>query len=470
VSSRVAPLTEVHVTLPVVTESGKAGQKPPVDPSELRHRDLVGGDFWRRIPAFRELSEHEFLDHNFQAKHSITKPRALLEALRGLVSEEFVADASEGFKRAPMSVRVSPYLLSLIDWNDPYRDPLRRQFIPLASALLPDHPKLGLDSLSEQADSPVPSITHRYPDKVLFLPLNTCPVYCRFCTRSYAVGPDTELEKLSLKANLPRWEKAIAYIQSRPEVEDVVVSGGDAYTLKSEQMRFIGDALLDIPHVRRIRIASKGPAVMPQKILSDHDWFLALVGLVERGRRMHKQVVLHTHFNHPNEITEVTQRAMERLFEQGVTVRNQSVLQCGVNDDVETMTLLIRRLGYVNVQPYYVYQHDLVRGVEDLRTSVRSAMELEKAVRGASAGFNTPTFVVDAPGGGGKRQVHSAEHYDEVSGISVYAAPAVKPGQLFCYFDPIRTLPEAGRARWQDAGQHESIVAEALAEARARMR
>jgi lysine 2,3-aminomutase len=185
---------------------------------------------------------------------------------------------------------------------------------------------------------------------------------------------------------------------------------------------------------------------------------------------MHKQVVLHTHFNHPNEITEITQRAMNRLFEQGVTVRNQSVLQCGVNDDVETMTLLIRRLGHVNVQPYYVYQHDLVRGVEDLRTSVRLAMELEKAVRGATAGFNTPTFVVDAPGGGGKRQVHSAEYYDELSGISVYAAPAVKSGQLFCYFDPIRSLPEAGRLRWQDASQHEPIVAEALAQARACMR
>jgi lysine 2,3-aminomutase len=211
-----------------------------------------------------------------------------------------------------MSVRVSPYLLSLIDWSDPYRDPLRRQFIPLGSALLPDHPKLGLDSLSEQADSPVPSITHRYPDKVLFLPLNTCPVYCRFCTRSYAVGPDTEVEKLSLKANLPRWEQAIRYIQSRPELEDVVVSGGDAYTLKSEQLRFIGDALLDIDHIRRIRIASKGPAVMPQKLLTDHDWFEALVGLAERGRSLHKQVVLHTHFNHPNEITAITREAMNR--------------------------------------------------------------------------------------------------------------------------------------------------------------
>jgi lysine 2,3-aminomutase len=456
------------MTLPVVSAGPVPHQRPPAPASSLRHRELLGGDFWRRIPAFQDISEAEFLDHNFQARHSITKPRALFDALRGLVSEAFLADADLGFKRAPMSVRVSPYLLSLIDWNDPYHDPLRRQFIPLGSSLLPDHPKLGLDSLSEQADSPVPSITHRYPDKVLFLPLNTCPVYCRFCTRSYAVGPDTEVEKLSLKANLPRWEQALRYIRSRPEVEDVVVSGGDAYTLKSEQLRFIGDALLDIEHVRRIRIASKGPAVMPQKLLSDHDWFKALVGLAERGRSLQKQVVLHTHFNHPNEITEITREALDRVFEYGMIVRNQSVLQCGVNDDADTMTVLIRRLGYVNVQPYYVYQHDLVRGVEDLRTSVRVAMDLEKAVRGTTAGFNTPTFVVDAPGGGGKRQVHSAEYYDQTTGVSVYAAESVKPGQLFYYFDPIRTLPEAGQRRWADAREHAGIVEEATAGARRR--
>lgn len=457
--------TEANVVLRVIQDA-----LPNLEHAEsrqdLRHRELRGDEFWRVIPAFRQVSEQEFLDHQWQARHSITKPKALLDALTGLVSESFVEDAARGFLRAPMSVRVSPYLLSLVDWSAPKSDPIRRQFIPLESELLPDHPKLGLDSLAEQADSPVPGLTHRYPDKVLFLPLNTCPVYCRFCTRSYAVGPDTDVEKLSLKVNMQRWEHAFEYLKLRTEVEDVVVSGGDSYTLKPEQLRFIGDALLDIPNIRRIRIATKGPAVMPQKLLSDDAWFAALVGLVERGRKLHKQVVLHTHFNHPNEITRITERAMNRLFEHGVTVRNQSVMQAGVNDSIETMTLLVRRLGYVNVQPYYVYQHDLVHGVEDLRTSVHSSMEIEKAVRGATAGFNTPTFVVDAPGGGGKRQVHSAEHYDRVTGVSVYAAPSVKPGRLFCYFDPIRSLPEEGRRRWSDPKERDRIVEEALAEAR----
>ncbi len=450
-----------------VIQDSEGGFDPAPTRDDLRHRDLRDGDFWRALPAFRQVSEQEFLDHHWQAKHSVTKPKALLDALSGLVSEAFIEDAARGFMRAPMSVRVSPYLLSLIDWSCPEGDPIRRQFIPLASELMPDHPKLGLDSLREQADSPVPGLTHRYPDKVLFLPLNTCPVYCRFCTRSYAVGPDTEVEKLSLKVNMQRWEHAFEYLKLRTEVEDVVVSGGDSYTLKPEQLRFIGDALLDIPNIRRIRIASKGPAVMPQKLLSDDAWFMALAGLVERGRKLHKQVVLHTHFNHPNEITRITERAMNRLFEHGITVRNQSVMQRGVNDSIDTMTLLVKRLGYVNVQPYYVYQHDLVRGVEDLRTSVRSSMQIEKAVRGTTAGFHTPTFVVDAPGGGGKRQVHSAEVYDEVTGVSVYAAPSVKPGQLFCYFDPISTLPPEGQARWSDPVQHDAIVREALERVRA---
>ena len=165
-----------------------------------------------------------------------------------------------------MSIRVSPYLLSLIDWSDAYNDPLRRQFVPVASRLFPDHPKLTLDSLHEQADAPVPGLTHRYPDKALFLALDTCPVYCRFCTRSYAVGVDTdEVEKVSLKATEDRWDRAFRYISERPELEDIVVSGGDSYQLKARQITLIGNRLLELPNIRRIRLATKGPAVMPHE-------------------------------------------------------------------------------------------------------------------------------------------------------------------------------------------------------------
>ena len=196
----------------------------------------------------------------------------------------------------------------------------------------------------------------------------------------------------------------------------------------------------------RDSFATKGLAVMPQKVLTDDPWFSAIVGVVERGRATGREVVIHTHFNNPNEITEITQRACARLFSAGVTVRNQSVLQRGVNDSIETMCLLVKRLSYINVHPYYVYVHDMVKGVDDLRTTVQTALDIEKYVRGTTAGFNTPTFVVDAPGGGGKRSAHSYEAYVRDTGVSVYTAPSVKPGQFFCYFDPIDQLSQDGKA------------------------
>jgi lysine 2,3-aminomutase len=461
-------MTKPHLKV-VSAGSDRPPQRPSLPPDFLRHRDLLDGDFWRRIPAFKDVTEAEFLDHKWQMKHTITKADKLLAALSGLVPDGFIEDAREGFRIAPMAVRVSPYMLSLIEWNDPYRDPLRKQFIPVASTRLHDHPKLTLDSLHEQADAPVPGLTHRYPDKALFLALDTCPVYCRFCTRSYAVGPDQEsVEKVSIKATQDRWEQAFAYIATRPELEDIVVSGGDSWNLRADQIEEIGNRLLEIPNVLRMRFATKGPAVMPQKLLTDEKWFEAFVGVVKRGRAMGKDVVLHTHFNHANEITGITQRALARLHNEGVVVRNQSVLQRGVNDTPDSMTTLVKRLGYVNVHPYYVYVHDLVKGTEELRTTVQTAMDIEKHVRGVTAGFNTPTFVVDAPGGGGKRDVHSREFYDRVTGVSVYTAPSVKPGQHFFYFDPIDLLPEEGQRRWADPSQHEKMLQEALDTARAR--
>jgi lysine 2,3-aminomutase len=441
--------------------------KPPVDPATLTHKQLLDGPFWQRIPAYREVDEATFLDHSWQARNSITTPQKLLAAVQDLVPQSFYDDVAEGFRRAPMSLRVSPYLLSLIEWGDPYADPLRRQFVPVASRLLPDHPKLTLDSLHEQADAPVPGLTHRYPDKALFLVLDTCPVYCRFCTRSYAVGIDTDqVEKVSLKATEDRWAKAFQYIADRPELEDIVVSGGDSYQLKARQVTLIGETLLGMDNIRRIRFATKGPAVMPMKLLTDHEWVDALTAIVEKGRKLHKEVVLHTHFNHPNEITAITKRALDGVFERGIITRNQCVLQRGVNDRVDTMQLLVKRLGHCQVHPYYVYVHDLVKGVEDLRTTLQTAIDIEKAVRGVTAGFHTPTFVVDAPGGGGKRVAHSFDYYDRETGISVFTAPSVKPG-FFLYYDPVDTLPPEIQAKWKDPAEQDRMVESAIAAAKA---
>lgn len=441
--------------------------KPAVDPATLTHQTFLDGEWWRAIPAYKDIDEATFIDYKWQAKKSVTKPEKLLAAIQELAPEDFIEDVRAGFAAAPMAVRVSPYLISLVDWKNPANDPIRRQFIPMGSELLPDHPKLDLDSLHEQADAPTPGLTHRYPDKALFLALDTCPVYCRFCTRSYAVGTDTEeVEKVSLKANADRWQAAFDYIRSRPELEDIVISGGDSYQLRSDHLSLIGNTLLDMPNIRRMRFASKGPAVMPQKILSDDAWVGAIAEIVKRGRTLHKEVCIHTHFNHPNEITEQTKRAMDKLFELGITVRNQSVLQRGVNDSAEIMGKLVKQLSYMNVQPYYVYIHDLVSGCENMRTTLQTALDIEKQIRGLTAGFNTPMFVTDAPGGGGKRDAHSFEHYDRKTGVSVYRSPNVDADAFYCYFDPVDQLCEEGQARWADASQHKAIVDEAIEAAR----
>ncbi len=443
-----------------VTELGSA-TAPPRD--ELEHRQLREDEYWRSIPGYSAVRPEEFHNHRFQSQQSVTNVRQLRETLAARVPESFYQDVATGLERAPMALRISPYLLSLVDWDDPYRDPIRTQFLPVASQQIPNHPELRLDSLHEQRDSPVPGLTHRYQDKALFLPLDSCPVYCRFCTRSYAIGGSTQtVEKLKLSARTERWEEAFRYIASRPGLEDIVISGGDTYNLKPEQLEFIGQRLLSLPNIRRIRYATKGLCVLPQKILTDEPWLDALTRVVELGRRHHKDVVVHTHFNHPNEITEITRLALNRFAERGITVRCQTVLQSGVNNQPETMQLLIRRLSYLNIHPYYVYFHDLVPGVEDLRTSLSEGLLIEKHVRGHTAGFNTPSFVVDTLGGGGKRDAHSFEHYNRETGIAVFTSPSVKPGVQFLYFDPLRTLPQEQQARWQLADERRLMIDNAL--------
>ncbi len=437
---------------------------PSAAPSATDHRDLRSDEFWRGIPAYAHVSAAEFRTHTFQNRHSVTNTRQLRETLADLAPAGFCDDLDAGVKNAPMALRISPYLLALIDWRTPDTDPIRTQFLPLRSQQQADHPMLRYDSLNEREDSPVPGLTHRYRDKALFLPQDSCPVYCRFCTRSYAVGGDTDaVEKLKLSANLSRWEQAFAYIAAQPDLEDIVISGGDSYNLSAAHLQLIGERLLQMPNIRRIRYATKGLCVQPQKILSDHAWTDALTRVVELGRGMGKDVVVHTHFNHPNEITAITRDAMNVLTGRGIHVRCQTVLQRTVNDDPATMTRLVRRLSYVNVHPYYVYVHDMVPGVEDLRTPLATAQHLEKHVRGATAGFNTPAFVLDTPGGGGKRDVHSSERYDRATGISVFESPSVKPGKEFLYFDPIASLDEEHRWRWSQPGERRAMIDAALA-------
>jgi len=437
--------------------------KPQVPASTFTWRELRRDEFWRSIAAWRDIDAATFLDHRWQEKNAVTSSRGLVRLLGDRLSPEFIADLEEGTSRAPMSMRVSPYILALTNWDDPLHDPLRRQFLPLASQLEEDHPLLMLDSLAEQADSPVPGISHRYFDRALFLTTDQCPVYCRFCTRSYAVGLDTDaVTKVAYPVDTRRWQRVFQYVSERVELEEIIISGGDVYRLKPEHLKAIGHRLLDIPHIRRMRFATKGLAIQPMKILSDPEWTAAITEVAARGRALHKDVSIHTHFNHPNEFTGITEDALGVFFERGIPVRNLTVLMKGVNDSDAIQLELTRRLMRVNIRPYYTYMSDLVSGVEDLRTALFEAMAIEKVVRGAVSGHNVPTYVLDAPGGGGKRNLFSYEHYDRETGISVYSAPSVKPGQLFVYGDPLRYLSEDIRRRWRDESARREMIEDAL--------
>ncbi|MFG1506220.1 KamA family radical SAM protein [Halobacteriovorax sp. ZH5_bin.2] len=431
---------------------------------DLEHRNFRNDDFWKQIPAWANVTRGEFSDHLWQLKNSIRKIDQVKKVLGDKISKEFFEDLQQGQHITPMNIRITPYVFALINWDDPVNCPLRKQFLPIGSQFLEDHPMHMADSLSEDVDSPVPMLTHRYPDKVLFLPLTICPVYCAYCTRSRVIGGSTEtVEKESYGANQKHWDNVFAYLAAHPKVEDVVISGGDAFMLNPKQIQYIGENLLKIPHIRRIRYATKGIAIFPQKILTDDAWMDALIKVNNLAKGFGKQMMIHTHFSSPLEITKWSQMAMERLFSEGILVRNQAVLQEGVNNHVDTMVLLTRKLGYMNIQPYYVYMHDMVPGCEHFRTTLGEGEELEKAVRGTTAGFNTPTFVCDLPGGGGKRHVASYEYYDQENGISVWRAPYVKPDKLFTYFDPIHKLAPDAQERWRDAAARKAMIDEAIA-------
>ncbi|MGE7958095.1 KamA family radical SAM protein [Pseudomonas sp. NPDC089530] len=431
---------------PVIASSFNAHYYEPIPSSRYLFRS---DEFWRGLDRWKDIDAELFLNHLWQEKNAITSVAALGDLIKNRISTAFLRDIEEGHQLAPMSIRLTPYVLSLIDWDNPFLDPLRRQFLPLASEKLVDHPMLKLDPMGEQNDSPAPGLTHRYPDRVLFLATNVCPVYCRYCTRSYAVGLDTDVvTKQKINAPGERWEPAFRYIEANSSVEDVVISGGDAYRLKARQITEIGERLLDIPHVRRMRFATKGLAVLPMKVQSDHDWTDAISRLSDRARKMGKSIAIHTHFNHPNEITAITAKALGILYERGVEVRNQAVILRGVNNSKQAMHRLNECLAYLNVRPYYCFQGDMIQGVETLRTSICDSIELEKATRGLIAGHNTPHFIVDLPGGGGKRDIHSYDYYDKQLGVAVYRAPAVKKDKLFLYCDPLHALSPESQALW----------------------
>ncbi len=286
-----------------------------------------------------------------------------------------------------LRMSITPYYLSLIDLNDPY-DPIRKQAIPTGDEL--EFAKYEeADPLHEDTDSSCAGLTHRYPDRVLFLITDQCSMYCRHCTRRRFAGTcDAEVPKQQI-------DNCIEYIRNHPEVRDVLLSGGDSLLVSDEMLEYIISRVRAIPHVEIIRLGSRTPVVMPQRITPE---------LCNIFKKYHP-VWLNTHFNCPQEITEEAARATTMLADAGVPLGNQSVLLAGVNDCVHVMLKLVNELVRIRVRPYYIYQCDPSLGLSHFRTTVSKGIEIMEALRGHTSGYCVPTFVVDAPGGGGKTPV-----------------------------------------------------------------
>ncbi len=283
-----------------------------------------------------------------------------------------------------LPVGITPYFMSLISRDDP-QDALRRTVVPTAAEFITT-PEEADDPLGEDSMSPVPGLVHRYPDRVLLLVLDFCSTYCRYCTRSRVVGHG------AIYPSRSRLERAIEYIRSTPAVRDVLISGGDPLTLNDERIGWLLSQLRAIPHVEILRIGTKVPAVLPQRITPN---------LVRVLRRYHP-LWMSLHFTHPAECTPEATRACERLANAGIPLGSQTVLLKGINDNVATMTSLCHQLLRMRVRPYYIYQCDPITGSSHFRTSVDTGLEIVRGLRGHTSGYAVPTYVIDAPGGGGK--------------------------------------------------------------------
>lgn len=322
-------------------------------------------------------------DWKWQDRHSITTIEQL-ESIAGLdFTDEERSQLGETIEKFPMSV--TPYYLSLIDIDDFRNDPVYLQAIPRPSELIMARYDMS-DPLSEDKDSPAPYLTHRYPDRVLFHVSNVCAMYCRHCTRKRKVGD---------RDSIPSFEQlqpAIQYIREHEEIRDVLLSGGDPLMLDDDKLELLLKTIREIPHVEIIRIGSRVPVVLPYRITDK---------LVEMLKK-YQPVFLNTHFNHPRELTSASRRALARLADGGIVLGNQTVLLAGVNDCPRIIKRLCQKLLTARVRPYYLYQCDLSEGLTHFRTPVGKGIEIMESLIGHTSGLAVPTYVIDAPGGGGK--------------------------------------------------------------------
>ncbi len=335
------------------------------------------------IEAIDGGTTSKWRDWKWQVRHCVRDLATFEKLLDMELCDEQRAQFKKTVEKFPMSI--TPYYLSLIDKANLKNDPVFRQAFPSADELIIMEDDMS-DPLHEDKDSPVPGVTHRYPDRVLLLVSNTCSMYCRHCTRKRRVG-----DKDSVPDNA-QIEEGIAYIRNTPQVRDVLLSGGDPFLLSDERIDWILGQLRAIPHVEVIRIGTRTPVVLPYRITDD------LVAMLKR----HHPLWINTHFNHPRELTHSARMALDKLSNAGIPLGNQSVLLAGVNDCPRIMRSLVRKLVANRVRPYYLYQCDLSEGLTHFRTPVGKGIEILESLIGHTSGFCVPTYVIDAPGGGGK--------------------------------------------------------------------
>jgi len=338
-----------------------------------------------RTLRFREMfypdaSTRNWNSWQWQLSNSITNWEQLGKLF--ILSGEEVRSA-QNQKRLPL--RITPYYASLIDPDDPMQ-PIRRTMIPVLGELLVT-PAEKADPLGEENQSPVPQLVHRYPDRVLFLTTGVCAAYCRYCTRSHAVS-----KKDKVHSSLAVWDAALEYIREHTQIRDVLLSGGDPLTMSDSRLEYLLAQLRLIPHVEIIRIGTKVPVVLPQRITP---------ALMKMFRKYHP-LLMSIHFTHPDEITPEVSFACNRLADAGLPLGSQTVLLKGINDSVEIYRSLAQGLLKIRVKPYYLYQCDPIPGSSHFRTNVGTGLEIIRGLRGFTSGYAIPHFVIDAPGGGGK--------------------------------------------------------------------
>ncbi|UCF39481.1 MAG: KamA family radical SAM protein, partial [Acidobacteriota bacterium] len=373
------PLLPVRDKRTVLAELPANGQFSPggiVYPSPVQP---LSGEATRsqrfRELHYAEVSDEQWSDWKWQVRNRI-RDLAGLERILTLSEPErtFLAGTERG-----LPVGITPYYASLLDPDNPGQG-LRKTVIALPEEGLLN-PGESIDPLAEDHDSPVPGLVHRYPDRVLFLVTGFCSTYCRYCTRARLVGNQGEVQ-----FNVSQWQKAIDYIEATPAIRDVLLSGGDPLTLSDERLEWLLSRLARIPHVEFLRIGSKVPVVLPQRITPQ---------LTEMLRRYHP-LWMSIHFLHPDEITPEVHRACSLLADAGIPLGSQTVLLAGVNDDVETMKRLVHGLLKLRVRPYYLYQCDPIQGSSHFRTPVSKGIEIIEGLRGHTTGYAVPTYVIDA--------------------------------------------------------------------------